>query len=63
MISKIEMFGFKGGAGYQLDRHNERLFERYNLRNEKAKEKKESQNNVDRVTFSEELEKAMGKRR
>lgn len=63
MISRIEMFGFKGGAGYQLDRHNERLFERYNLRKEQIEKNKQQKNDVDRVIFSEELERAMGKRK
>lgn len=62
---RIEMFGFKSGAGYQLDRHKqeERLYDRYNLRDEKAKEqkKKNEQNLCDRITFSDELQKALGR--
>jgi len=35
MISKITMFGFKSNVGYQLDRREEKLYERYLLRIEK----------------------------
>lgn len=47
MISKITMFGFKSGVGYQLDRHDEKLFERYLLCAKKLEENKHKQETED----------------
>lgn len=63
MISRITMFGFKSGAGYQLDRRDEKLYERYHIRAQKAADSKNNNKNIASDSFESELQKSMNKKR